>query len=206
VTIRVLIVEDHALVRAGIEQLLAGIEDIEVVGSAGTGGDGVELANQVHPDVVLMDLLMPEMDGREATGRILANHPETNIVVLTSFSDRTQIIEALDTGAVGYLIKDAEPDELIRGIRSAARGESPPAPKAARALIRSRQRTGAAQLSDREREVLTLIARGYSNKRIALELGITERTVKAHATSIFERLGVSDRTQAAVWAQRHGVG
>jgi DNA-binding NarL/FixJ family response regulator len=205
VTIRVLIVEDHALVRAGIEQLLAGIEDIEVVGTAGTGGDGVKLASQVHPDVVLMDLLMPEMDGREATGRILAARPETNIVVLTSFSDREQIIEALDTGAVGYLIKDAEPDELIRGIRSAARGESPLAPKAARALIRSRQHTGAAQLSDREREVLTLIARGYANKRIALELGIAERTVKAHATRIFERVGVSDRTQAAVWAQRHGV-
>jgi DNA-binding NarL/FixJ family response regulator len=202
--IRVLIVEDHALVRAGIERLLTGVEDIEVVGSAGTGGEGVRLAQQVDPDVVLMDLLMPGMEGREAIGLILANDPETNVVVLTSFSDREQIIEALDTGAVGYLIKDAEPEELVRGIRSAARGESPLAPRAARALIRARRQAGAAQLSEREQEVLRLIARGFANKRIALELGIAERTVKAHATSIFERLGVSDRTQAALWAHRHG--
>jgi DNA-binding NarL/FixJ family response regulator len=203
--IRVLLVEDHLLVRAGIERLLAGVEDIEVVGAAADGAQGMELAKQLHPDVVLMDLLMPEMDGREAIRRILGDRPKTKIVVLTSFSDREQIMEALDTGAVGYLIKDAEPEELIRGIRSAARGESPLAPRAAQALISARQRAGAGQLSDREREVLVLIGRGLANKRIALELGIAERTVKAHATSIFERLGVSDRTQAALWAQRHGL-
>ncbi len=205
--IRVLLVEDHALVREGVARLLAAVSDIEVVGAADNGADGVALAHELQPDVVLMDLMMPGMDGREAIGKILAADPQIRIVVLTSFSDRNEIMEAIDTGAIGYLLKDAEPDELIRGIRAAARGESPLAPKAAQVVIHERMRegTGAGQLTDREREVLMLIARGHPNKRIAFELGITEKTVKAHASSIFDRLGVSDRTQAALWAHRHGL-
>jgi DNA-binding NarL/FixJ family response regulator len=125
-----------------------------------------------------------------------------NVVVLTSFSDRDRILDALDAGAVGYLLKDAEPDELVRGVRAAARGESPLAPKAAHELIRARTATRESELSEREREVLGLLARGNANKRIALELGISEKTVKAHVTRIFQVLGVSDRTQAALWVQR----
>jgi DNA-binding NarL/FixJ family response regulator len=204
--IRVMLVEDHAVVRAGLERLLAGVDDIEVIGAARDGLEALELADALKPDVILMDLVMPELDGREATRRILATSPEVHIVVLTSFSDREQILEALDAGAVGYLLKDAEPEELISGIHAAARGESPLHPKAAHELIRARAAGGrSGDLSPREREVLTLIARGYANKRIAGELGISERTVKAHVTAIFQALGVADRTQAALWAQRHGV-
>jgi DNA-binding NarL/FixJ family response regulator len=205
VTIRVVLAEDHALVRAGLERLLAGTGDIDVVGSATNGAEAVALATELRPDVVLMDLAMPEMDGREATRRITAEAPSVNVVVLTSFSDRDRILEALDAGAVGYLLKDAEPDELVRGVRAAARGESPLAPKAAHELIRARTATRESELSEREREVLGLLARGQANKRIALELGISEKTVKAHVTSIFQRLGVTDRTQAALWAHRNGL-
>jgi DNA-binding NarL/FixJ family response regulator len=204
--IRVLLVEDHAVVRVGLERLLAGVDDIDVVGAARDGLEALELAESLHPDVILMDLVLPELDGREATRRILSASPEVQVVVLTSFSDREQILEALDAGAVGYLLKDAEPEELISGIRAAARGESPLHPKAAHELIRARAAGGQpGDLSPREREVLTLIARGYANKRIAHELGISERTVKAHVTAIFQALGVADRTQAALWAQRHGA-
>jgi DNA-binding NarL/FixJ family response regulator len=205
VTIRVVLAEDHALVRAGLERLLAATGDIDVVGSATNGAEAVTLAVELGPDVVLMDLAMPEMDGREATRRITAEAPAVNVVVLTSFSDRDRILEALDAGAVGYLLKDAEPDELVRGVRAAARGESPLAPKAAHALIRARTATRESELSEREREVLGLLARGQANKRIALELGISEKTVKAHVTSIIQRLVVSDRTQAALWAHRNGL-
>jgi len=205
--IRVLLVEDHALVRAGLEQLLARADGIEVVGSAGDGAEAVELAAERRPDVVLMDLVMPQLDGREATRRIVAVDPDVKVVVLTSFSDREQILEAIDAGAIGYLLKDAEPEELIRGIQAAARGESPLNPKAAQALIASRgSRPGEPQLSDREREVLSLLARGLPNKRIGRELGIAEATVKAHVTRILQQLDVTDRTQAALWAQRHGFG
>jgi DNA-binding NarL/FixJ family response regulator len=203
--IRVLLAEDHAVVRIGLERLLAGVEDIEVVGSAADGAEAVELAAQTRPDVVLMDLAMPVLDGRRATRRIVEANPEVHVVVLTSFSDREQILEALDSGAVGYLLKDADPDELIRGIRAAARGESPLAPKAASALLRARTTPAARELSAREREVLALLAEGLPNKVIARRLEISEKTVKAHVTSIFQRIGVTDRTQAALWAHRHGV-
>jgi DNA-binding NarL/FixJ family response regulator len=205
--IRVLLAEDHALVRAGLEQLLAREDGIEVVASAGNGAEAVALAAEHRPDVVLMDLVMPELDGREATRRIVEADPDVSVVVLTSFSDRERILEALDAGAIGYLLKDAEPEELVRGIHAAARGESPLTPKVAHALIASRgTRPGEPQLSEREREVLSLLARGLPNKRIGRELGIAEATVKAHVTSILQRLGVTDRTQAALWAQRHGFG
>ena len=201
--IRVLLAEDHGLVRAGLERLLATCEDMEVVGGAADGVEAVELAAQTRPDVILMDLSMPGMDGIEATRKIVAAHEAVQVVVLTSLTDRDRILAALDAGAVGYLLKDAEPEELISGIRSAARGESPLAPKAARALLTARAETERAELSDREREVLRCVAAGMPNKLIARELGISEKTVKTHLTRVFQRIGVTDRTQAALWARQN---
>jgi DNA-binding NarL/FixJ family response regulator len=149
---------------------------------------------------------MPEVDGIEATRRISAELPSANVVVLTSFSDQEKILQALDAGAVGYLLKDLEPDELHRGVQAAARGESPLAPKAAHAVISARSEARpAVELSSREREVLALVAEGLPNKLIARRLEISEKTVKAHLTRVFQAIGVTDRTQAALWAQRNGV-
>jgi DNA-binding NarL/FixJ family response regulator len=204
--IRVVIAEDHALVRAGLTDLLGNRGDVEVVGEAANGEEAVACAAEFQPDVVLMDLSMPEVDGIEATRRICADVPGANVVVLTSFSDRERILQALDAGAVGYLLKDLEPDELHRGIQAAARGESPLAPKAAHAVISARSEARpAVDLSAREREVLTLVAQGLPNKLIARRLEISEKTVKAHLTRTFNAIGVTDRTQAALWAQRNGV-
>jgi DNA-binding NarL/FixJ family response regulator len=202
--IRVLVAEDHAVVRSGLLQLLRDVDGIEVVGAAAGGQEAVKLAAEHRPDVVLMDLEMPDLDGIEATRAIRAANPEVNVVVLTAFSDRQRILGAIDAGAVGYLLKDAEPDELTRGLEAAARGESPLAPKAAQALVSARaaQHTQP-ELTPREREVLALLADGLPNKLIARRLDISEKTVKAHLTSIFQRIGVTDRTQAALWAQRH---
>jgi DNA-binding NarL/FixJ family response regulator len=202
--IRVLLAEDHAVVRTGLLQLLGDLDQVEVVGAATGGAEAVALAARQQPDVVLMDLEMPDMDGIEATRRIRAAHPSVNVVVLTAFSDRRRILDAIDAGAVGYLLKDAEPDELIRGLHAAARGESPLAPKAAQALVAARaEQQGDPELTPREREVLALLADGLPNKLIARRLDISEKTVKAHLTNIFHRIGVSDRTQAALWAQRN---
>jgi DNA-binding NarL/FixJ family response regulator len=203
--IRVLLAEDHGLVRAGLERLLTTVEDIEVVGGAADGAEAVELAAKTEPDVILMDLSMPGMDGIEATRKIVAAHDGIQIVVLTSLTDRERILGALDAGAVGYLLKDAEPEELIGGIRAAARGESPLAPKAARALLTARAQSEQAELSEREREVLRCVAKGMPNKLIARELGISEKTVKAHLTRVFQQIGVTDRTQAALWAKQNLV-
>jgi DNA-binding NarL/FixJ family response regulator len=204
--IRVLLADDHAVVRSGLSQLLATVEDMEVVGTASDGAEAVSLALEERPDVTLMDLSMPNMDGIEAIGRVRAQNPDARIVVLTSFSDRERILDALDAGAVGYLLKDAEPDELIRGVRAAAAGEAPLAPKAASAVLTARtEQRPAAELTPREREVLAALARGKANKQIARDLGISEKTVKAHLTRVFEAIGVSDRTAAALWAQRHGL-
>jgi len=204
--IRVLIVDDHGVVRAGLEQLISTFDDVEVVAAATGGSEAVEIALAQQPDVVLMDLEMPEVDGVEATRRILAARPATRIVILTSFSDRERILRALDAGAVGYLLKDAEPAELARGIAAAARGESPLDPRAARTILTVRSESGPREaLSEREREVLTLLAQGMANKEIARQLGISEKTVKAHLTSVFRQLGVTDRTQAALWARQHGL-
>ena len=203
--IRVLVAEDHAVVRAGLAQLLAGEEDLELVATAANGAEAVALSAKHRPDVVLMDLVMPELDGTEATRRILAGDGDVKVVVLTSFSDRNAIVDALDAGAIGYLLKDAEPEELVRGVRAAARGESPLDPKAARELLAARTARPEVELSPREREVLTLVASGLANKVIAQRLGISEKTVKAHLTTVFNRIGVTDRTQAALWAQRQGL-
>jgi DNA-binding NarL/FixJ family response regulator len=204
--IRVLLAEDHNLVRAGLADLLENVVDFEVVGAAADGAEAVALAAERRPQVVLMDLLMPQVDGIEATRRIVQADPGVQVVVLTSFSDRARIIEALDAGAVGFLLKDAEPDELFRGIRAAARGESPLAPKAAREVLLARSERSARSLTERELDVLGLLRAGLSNKLIARRLEISEKTVKAHLTNIFQRIGVTDRTQAALWAERHGVG
>jgi DNA-binding NarL/FixJ family response regulator len=204
--IRVLLVDDHTVVRAGLEELLSGVEDIEVVGSASDGAEAIAMASRERPDVVLMDLLMPDLDGIEATRQIVAEYGDSRVVVLTSFSDRERILRAIDAGAVGYLLKDADPEELFRGVRAAARGDSPLAPRAAQAVLSERttpDRTD--QLTDREREVLALVGAGLPNKRIARRLEISEKTVKAHLTSIFQRIDVTDRTQAALWAKRHGL-
>ena len=201
--IRLLLADDHAVVRDALRQLLDQVEDLDVVAAAGDGDEAAELAARHAPDVVLMDLEMPRLTGAEATRRIVAERPETRVVILTSFSDRERILDALDAGAVGYLLKDAEPDELVRGIRAAARGESPLAPRAATAVLQARAaRPPAPELTQREAEVLELLGDGLPNKLIARRLGISEKTVKAHVTRVFHALGVTDRTQAALWVQR----
>ena len=204
--IRLLVVDDHAVVRRGLVELFGTADDIEVVGDAPDGASALVAVGGLHPDLVLMDLSMPGIDGVEATRRIRADHPDVAVVILTSFSEQPRIIGAIDAGAVGYLLKDAEPDELLRGVRAAAAGEAPFSPKAAKALLSlGAQRQVAAELSDREREVLTCVVEGLPNKLIARRLSISEKTVKAHLTSVFRRIGVTDRTQAALWAERHGI-
>jgi DNA-binding NarL/FixJ family response regulator len=202
--IRVVAADDHPLARAGLEQLLGTLDGIALVGTAASGEEAVRLTVEREPDVVLMDLEMPGMDGIQATRELLARRPGTAVVVLTSFSDRERILAALDAGAIGYLLKDAQPEELARAIHAAAGGQSPLDPRAARELLADRRASGP-QLSAREEEVLALLAQGLPNKLIARRMGISERTVKGHLTHIFERIGVTDRTQAALWAREHGV-
>jgi DNA-binding NarL/FixJ family response regulator len=203
--ISVLLAEDHQVVRAGLVELLGSEEDIEVVGAVGDGAVAVDAALERRPDVVLLDIAMPELTGIEAAERILGEWPEARVVMLTASAGREQIIRAIDAGALGYMLKDASPDELIDGIRAAARGEAPLDPKAARELLADRRETRAPELTGREREVLGLVAAGMPNKRIAMRLEISEKTVKAHLTRVYERIGVSDRTQAALWAREHGM-
>ena len=203
--IRVLVVDDNDGFRESLVFLLSG-EDLEVIGQARTGPEAVEMTVRLMPDVVLMDVRMPEMDGIEATRRIKEAQPEVAVVILTSFSDRERILRALDAGAAGYLLKDAESDELARSIRAAARGDAPLDPKAARELLSVRvPGSPLDSLSPREREVLVMVAEGLPNKVIARRLSISEKTVKAHLTSVFRQIGVTDRTQAALWAQRNGL-
>lgn len=213
--IRVVVADDHAVVRRGLTGLIESTEDLEVVGVARDGGEAVALVRELRPDVAVMDLQMPVMDGVEATRAIVAEASGTEVLVLTSFSDHARIDAAIEAGAVGYLLKDAEPEALLDGIRAVARGESPLDPRAARRLLARTARTvagsappaaDASGLSPREAEVLRLVVEGLLNKQIAVRLGITERTVKAHLTSAYQRIGVADRTQAALWAQRRGLG
>jgi DNA-binding NarL/FixJ family response regulator len=202
---RVLIADDHGLVRAGLTELIATFDGVEVIGAATGGEEAVAMTVEHDPDIVLMDLEMPDVDGIEATRRIVELAPSTRVVILTSFSDRERILKALDAGAVGYLLKDAEPNDLARGIAAAARGESPLDPRAAGTVIAARVPTSQADLSEREREVLALLANGMPNKQIALRLGISEKTVKAHLTNVFRQIKVTDRIQAALWARDHGI-
>ncbi|MCU0308364.1 MAG: response regulator transcription factor [Thermoleophilia bacterium] len=204
--IRVLIADDHGVIRDGLGRLVAEQEDMELVGAATDGGDAVARVRDTGPDVVLMDLEMPVLDGIEATRQILAERPGTAILILTSFSDRRRIMGALEAGAVGYLLKDAASEEVVRGVRAAARGESPLDPRAARSIIEARAEPDPLEgLSEREREVLGLLLEGMPNKLIARRLEISEKTVKYHLTSVFRQIGVTDRTQAALWAERRGL-
>lgn len=180
--------------------------DLEFVGAAANGHEAVALAVERLPDVVLMDLAMPESDGIDSTAKLRGRLPSAQVVALTSFSDRARILGALQAGAIGYLLKDASPEEVVAGIRAAAHGESPLAPKAARILLEAHVDKEAALLRSREREILALVASGHPNKIIAHRLGITEKTVKSHLTSIYRRIGVTDRVQAALWARDHGIG
>jgi DNA-binding NarL/FixJ family response regulator len=176
------------------------------VGAADGGEAAVSLCEAERPDVLLLDLSMPDLDGVEVTRRLADGAPETRIVVFTSFSDRERIVQALDAGAIGYLLKDAEPEEIHGALRAAARGEAPLAPKAAAALLAERSsRPPPVDLTAREREVLSLVVAGMANKQIARRLGISEKTVKGHLTNLFQRIGVTDRTQAALWAERTGA-
>jgi DNA-binding NarL/FixJ family response regulator len=201
--IRVLIVDDHAIVRNGLSQLLATADDLELVGAAADGDEAVAMAAEFQPDVVLMDLSMPGAGGIMATARITEAQPATHVLVLTSFSDRSSINRALEAGAEGYVLKHSEPETILASIREIASGGSPLDPKAARVLIDARRGGPTTELTAREEQVLKMIGEGLANKMIARKLGITERTVKAHLTSIYQRLGVTDRTQAALWVQRH---
>jgi DNA-binding NarL/FixJ family response regulator len=204
--IRVLLADDHGVIRDGLGRLIAALDDIELVGVAVDGADAIARCRETHPDVVVMDLDMPRVDGIEATRTIAAEFAGTAVLVLTSFSDRTRILGALDAGACGYLLKDAASGDVAEGIRAAARGESPLDPRAARTILNARAEPDPlGALSDREREVLALLGEGLPNKLIARRLEITEKTVKSHVTRIFRELGVSDRTQAALWVERHGA-
>jgi DNA-binding NarL/FixJ family response regulator len=207
--IKVMLVDDHAVVRGGLAQLVEAAGDMEVVGSAADGAEALAVARSARPDVVLMDLQMPGMDGVAATRALVDEGLGAEVVILTSYSDGERIIGALDAGAVGYLLKDADPEDILEGIRAVSRGESPLHPRAARELLTARHSGPAGervpQLTGRELEVLRLVRQGLANKQIARRLGISERTVKAHLTSVFQRLDVADRTQAALWAERNGL-
>jgi DNA-binding NarL/FixJ family response regulator len=204
--IRVVVADDHTIVRNGLVQLLGSDPGLEVVGAAGDGESAVALCLEQRPDVALMDLSMPGMGGVEATRLIMEQASGVQVVVLTSFADRERVLDALNAGAIGYLLKDAEPEELIRAIHAAARGESPLDPRAARTVLSAQQTPGPAQLlTERERQVLALVAEGLPNKQIGRRLEISEKTVKAHLTSAFRAIGVDDRMQAGLWARRNGL-
>jgi DNA-binding NarL/FixJ family response regulator len=201
--IRILLVDDHRVVLAGLAGLVDTAGDMQVVALAADGDEAVAAARETSPDVVVMDLSMPGRDGIAATRHIVETLPDTQVLVLTSFSDRERILEAVHAGAVGYMLKDSDTDELLRGIRAAARGESPLDPRVAREVLRGGRRQAAPELTERELAVLRLVAQGLANKQIATRLGIREGTVKAHLGSAFQRIGVSDRTSAALWARSH---
>jgi DNA-binding NarL/FixJ family response regulator len=204
--IRVVVADDHGVLRDGLASVISSQPDMQLVGTASNGAEAVELCRSSPPDVVLMDLEMPVLDGIEATRAIVAAMPDVAVLVLTSFSDRRRITGALDAGAVGYLLKDASADEVVRGIRTAAEGGSPLDPRAARSLLDAKSAPDPlAGVSPREREVLRLLLDGMPNKLIARRLGISEKTVKSHLTKVFRAIGVDDRVQAILWVERHGL-
>ncbi len=207
--VRVLLVDDHALVRNGLRAVLDTTDDCEVVGEAATGEDAVELAAVLLPDVVVMDLSMPGAGGAAATRALRARVPAARVLVLTTFADDERVRAALVAGATGYLLKDADPDDVVRGVRATARDEAPIDPRVAHGLLPADPAHATASepapvMPPRERDVLVRLARGLSNRQIASELGIAERTVKVHVGSVFRRIGVADRTSAALWARDHG--
>jgi len=202
--IRVLLADDHRMVRAGLRALLANAADVGVVAEAADGAQAVQAVDDSAPDLVLMDLSMPVLDGIAATRAIRTRHPEVRVVVLSSFDDQDRVRQALAAGATGYVLKDCTPEELLAAIRSAAAGHAPLDPRVAGALLPSTgQQSVAEQLSQRELQVLRLASQGLANKQIGRTLGIAERTVKVHLGNIFRRIGVSDRTSAALWAREN---
>lgn len=204
--IRILIVDDHSIVRQGLRMFLGLDDDLEIVDEASNGVQAVEMARQLRPDVVLMDLLMPLMDGTEATAIIRRELPDTEVIALTSVLEDAAVVGAVRAGAIGYLLKDAQADELCRAIRAAANGEIQLAPKAAERLMREiRTPDNPEVLTERETDVLRLIAEGKSNKEIARILSIGEKTVKTHVSNILAKLNMASRTQAALYATRIGL-
>ncbi|MGI8412535.1 MAG: response regulator [Solirubrobacteraceae bacterium] len=207
--IRVLIVDDHAVVREGLRTFLGLQDGLEVVGEAADGVQALDQARRLAPDVILMDLMMPRLDGIEAMRELRRTAPRSRVIVLTSFFDEDRLLPAIEAGAAGYLLKNVEPSELARAVRAAHAGEAILDPSVAARLVGSIARPSTTavreRLTPREHEVLLQITRGQSNKRIALELGISEKTVKTHVGHLLEKLGVSDRTQAALLAVREGL-
>lgn len=207
--IKVLIVDDHQVVREGLRAVLtSGRTNVHVVGDAPDGAEGVRLASELRPDVVLMDLQMPRMDGVEATRKIRALKPAPPVLVLTTFADEPRIRDAIQAGAIGYLLKDVRKDELVRAVISAASGVPTLDPVAQQVLLKQLAEPATSPfepLTPREKEVLRLIARGASNKEIAAQLFLSVGTVKSYVSAILPKLGVQDRTQAAVFATKHGL-
>lgn len=205
--IRVLVADDHPIVRSGIVALLQTAEDVEVVGEAADGAAAIELARSLAPDLVLMDLRMPVLNGDEATAHILAANPLIRVVVLTTYETDESILTAIEAGASGYLLKAAPQEEILAGIRSVARGDVALAPSIAAMLVRrvARPAANVVTLSDRETQVLALVAGGHSNQAIAARLFISEATVKTHLVHAFEKLGVRDRTRAVTLAMELGL-
>jgi NarL family two-component system response regulator LiaR len=221
-TIRVLIVDDHAVVRQGLRTFLELHHDatdlpIRVVGEASNGVEAVELVRQLRPDIVLLDLVMPEMDGVEATSKIIESAPQSQVIILTSFGEQDQVVPAIRAGAKGYLLKDIAPDDLVHALRQVHRGQVQLHPEAAKKLMTAISEDKVSSttpshspafkdLTEREREVLLLIAEGLSNRKIAEKLVISEKTVKSHVSRILNKLHLEDRTQAAIFALTHDLG
>ena len=207
--IRIVVVDDHAVVREGLRAFLSVQDGFEIVGEAADGDEALERAEQLDPDVILMDLVMPNRDGVSAMQELRERAARSRVIVLTSFLEDDRLLPALEAGAAGYLLKDSQPAELARAVRAAHAGEAIIDPTVAARLVQAlSERPPAPALDDltaRERDVLKLIAQGRSNKRIALELGISEKTVKTHVGHVLAKLDVTDRTQAAVLAVRHGL-
>lgn len=208
--IKVLLVDDHTVVLKGLSFFLKTQENIALVGEASNGKEALQKAKETNPDVVLMDLSMPEMDGIEATKHIKQDNPSIKILVLTSFSDQDHVLPALQAGASGYILKDVEPDQLVEAIRSAYKGNIQLHPDVANVLLlqgipKQENEMQFESLTSRENEVLKLLAKGMSNKEIAAVLTITEKTVKVHVSNILNKLDVADRTQAALYAVKHGM-
>ncbi|HEX8219095.1 MAG TPA: response regulator transcription factor [Chloroflexia bacterium] len=204
--IRVLVADDHSVVRRGLRGFLELNDDFELVGEASNGEEAVQMAQQLKPDVVLMDILMPRMDGIQATAAIRKSLPDTEVIALTSVLEDASVVGAVRAGAIGYLLKDTEDDELCRAIKAAAAGQVQLSPQAAARLMREvRTPESPEALSERETEVLRLVAQGYSNKDIAEALTLSDKTVKTHVSRILGKLGLPSRTQAALYAVRIGL-
>jgi DNA-binding NarL/FixJ family response regulator len=216
--IGVLLVDDHAVVRQGLRMFIEMQHDMLILGEGANGIEAVELASRLKPDVILLDLLMPEMDGIEATRRILKDNPDSRVLILTSFGEDEKVFPAIRAGAQGYLLKDIQPRDLVQAIRETFQGKAQLHPEIARKLMRAvsgevqlKEAKPASipkeiqELTEREREVLQLIAGGLTNREIAEKMVISEKTVKTHVSNLLDKLGLEDRTRAAIWALKHGL-